>query len=73
MARACRKAPIIYPECFCVPVFYVLISVYDYTQVLFAAALGFFVFDDVHDLLSVMGYVLTCDAGVGMFEYNKRR
>lgn len=49
------------------------ISVYDYTQVLFAAALGFFVFGDVPDVLSVIGYVLICGAGVGMFVYNKRR
>ena len=49
------------------------ISVYDYTQVLFAAALGFFVFGDVLDVLSVIGYVLICGAGVGMFVYNKRR
>ena len=38
---------------------------YDYTQVLFAAALGFFVFGDVPDWLSVLGYVLICGAGVG--------
>lgn len=49
------------------------ISAYDYTQVLFAAALGFFVFGDVPDVLSVIGYVLICGAGVGMFIYNKRR
>lgn len=48
------------------------ISVYDYTQVLFAAALGFFVFGDVPDWLSVLGYVLICGAGVGMFLYNRR-
>ena len=41
--------------------------------VLFAAALGFFVFGDVPDVLSVIGYVLICGAGVGMFVYNKRR
>ena len=39
----------------------------------FAAALGFFVFGDVPDVLSVIGYVLICGAGVGMFVYNKRR
>lgn len=50
-----------------------MISVYDYTQVLFTAALEFFVFGDVPDLLSVIGYVLICGAGVGMFVYNKRR
>lgn len=49
------------------------ISVYDYTQVIFAAVLGFFVFRDASDVLSVIGYVLICGAGVGMFVYNKRR
>ena len=49
------------------------ISVYDYTQVIFAAVLGFFVFGDVPDWLSVLGYVLICGAGVAMFFYNKRR
>lgn len=49
------------------------ISVYDYTQVLFAAALGSFVFGDVPDVLSIIGYVLICGAGVRMFVYNKRR
>ena len=48
------------------------ISVYDYTQVLYAAALGFFVFGEVPDWLSVLGYVLICGAGVGMFLYNRR-
>ena len=48
------------------------ISVYDYTQVIFAAALGFFVFGEAPDWLSVLGYVLICGAGVGMFLYNRR-
>ena len=49
------------------------ISVYDYTQVIFAAALGFLVFGDIPDLLSVVGYVLICGAGFAMFFYNKKR
>ena len=49
------------------------ISVYDYTQVIFAATLGFFVFGDIPDLLSVIGYILICGAGVAMFIYNKKR
>ena len=49
------------------------ISVYDYTQVIFAAALGFLVFGDIPDLLSVVGYVLICGAGVAMFFYNNKR
>lgn len=49
------------------------ISVYDYTQVIFAAVLGFFVFGDIPDWLSVIGYILIIGAGVAMFFYNKKR
>ena len=49
------------------------ISVYDYTQVIFAAVLGFFVFEDIPDWLSVLGYILIIGAGVAMFFYNKKR
>lgn len=48
------------------------ISVYDYTQVIFAAVLGFFVFGDIPDWLSILGYVLIIGAGVAMFFYNKK-
>jgi drug/metabolite transporter (DMT)-like permease len=48
------------------------ISVYDYSQVVFAAVLGFLVFGDVPDLLSVAGYILICGAGIAMFFYNKK-
>lgn len=48
------------------------ISVYDYSQVVFAAVLGFLVFGDVPDLLSVAGYILICGAGIVMFFYNKK-
>lgn len=47
------------------------ISVYDYTQVVFAAILGFLVFGDVPDILSITGYTLICGAGIAMFFYNK--
>lgn len=49
------------------------ISVYDYTQVIFAAALGYFIFNQIPDFASVIGYCLICGAGVAMFFYNKRR
>lgn len=49
------------------------ISVYDYTQVIFAAVLGFFVFGDIPDWLSILGYVLIIGAGVAMFFYNKKQ
>ena len=48
------------------------ISVYDYTQVIFSALLGFFLFGQVPDLLSLVGYVLICGTVIGMFLYNRR-
>lgn len=49
------------------------ISVYDYTQVIFAAVLGYFVFGDLPDILSVSGYLMIIGAGIAMFFYNKRK
>lgn len=48
------------------------ISVYDYTQVIFSALFGFFLFNQVPDMLSLAGYVLICGTGIGMFLYNRR-
>ena len=48
------------------------ISVYDYSQVIFSALLGFFIFGDVPDLLSVLGYVIICGMAVLNFWYNNR-
>lgn len=49
------------------------ISVYDYTQVFFSALLGFFLFGQTPDLLSVVGYVVICSISVALFFYNNRR
>lgn len=49
------------------------ISVYDYTQVIFAAFFGFFIFGQIPDLLSFAGYALICGAGIAMFLYNTRK
>lgn len=49
------------------------ISVYDYTQVLFAAVLGYFVFGDMPDAYSFLGYALICGAGITMFFYGKQK
>ena len=48
------------------------ISVFDYTQVLFAALTGFFLFGQVPDLLSFIGYGIICGISVLMFFYNKK-
>ena len=47
------------------------ISVFDYSQVLFAALLGFVLFGQIPDLLSVLGYVVICGVSVTMFCYNR--
>ena len=49
------------------------ISVFDYTQIIFAAALGFFVLGQIPDRLSVIGYIIICSASVTMFLRNRRQ
>lgn len=48
------------------------ISVYDYSQIIFSAGLGFFVFGQIPDLLSWLGYGIICTMAVVMFVYNNR-
>ncbi len=48
------------------------ISVYDYTQVIFAALLGWLFFGQLPDLWSLLGYAVICGAGIFMFFYQKR-
>ena len=47
------------------------ISVFDYTQVLFSAILGFFLFGQIPDGWSVLGYIVICGVSVLMFLYNR--
>lgn len=46
------------------------ISIYDYTQVIFAALLGFLAFGQLPDGLSLIGYGVICGASVFMYLYN---
>ncbi|MBQ9673943.1 MAG: DMT family transporter [Ruminococcus sp.] len=48
------------------------VSVYDYSQIIFAAGLGFFMFGDVPDLYSVIGYVIIIVMAIVMFLYNNK-
>jgi drug/metabolite transporter (DMT)-like permease len=48
------------------------ISVYDYAQVLFAALWGVWIFDEIPDILSVIGYVIIIGAGVIRWRYTLR-
>lgn len=49
------------------------ISVYDYFQIIFAAVVGFFVFGDIPDLWSFVGYFIIIAMAVWMFVYNNRK
>lgn len=49
------------------------ISVYDYSQILFSAILGFVVFHQLPDVYSWIGYVIICSMAVVMFLYNQRQ
>lgn len=46
------------------------ISIYDYTQVIFAAILGFIAFGQLPDKFSFVGYALICGVSVIMYLYN---
>lgn len=48
------------------------ISVYDYSQILFASVLGFVFFGEIPDAYSFAGYFLIAAASVFMFLYNRR-
>ena len=45
------------------------ISVYDYAQVIFAAIWGIWIFDEIPDILSIIGYVIIISAGVIRWRY----
>ena len=49
------------------------ISVYDYSQIIFSAALGFVIFNQIPDGWSFLGYLLIVGAAVVMFCFNKRQ
>lgn len=48
------------------------VSVYDYTQVLFAAIWGFAFFRQIPDLWSIIGYIIICAVAVMMFLDNQK-
>jgi drug/metabolite transporter (DMT)-like permease len=49
------------------------ISVYDYSQIIFAAMLGFVIFGQVPDILSWIGYAVICLMAILMYLFNTRR
>ena len=49
------------------------ISVFDYTNIVFAAILGFFMFGQLPDVYSFVGYVIICGVSVLMFFADNKR
>ena len=49
------------------------ISIYDYTQVIFAAIFGFIAFGQLPDGMSLIGYLIICGISVLMYLYNMGR
>lgn len=49
------------------------ISVYDYSQIIFAALLGFILFGQIPDVFSILGYVIIISVAIVMFIYNNRK
>ena len=49
------------------------VSVYDYSQIIFAALLGFALFGQIPDIFSVIGYIVICGMAIMMFIYNNRK
>ena len=48
------------------------ISIYDYSQIIFATVLGYVIFGEIPDLSSFVGYGLIVAASLVMFVYNCR-
>ncbi len=48
------------------------ISVYDYSQIIFAAILGMLFLNELPDAMSVAGYLVICAAGIVMFLITRR-
>lgn len=49
------------------------ISVFDYTQVVIAAILGFLFLDQVPDMLSIVGYIIILSVAVLKWQYNLKK
>lgn len=49
------------------------ISVYDYSKIIFSTVLGFFVFGQIPDVFSWIGYGIICLMAVLMFWYNNKK
>lgn len=48
------------------------ISIYDYSQILFAAILGFIFLNQIPDIWSIVGYIIIIGAALGVYLYQRR-
>ncbi len=48
------------------------ISVFDYSQVIFSAIFGYFMFEQIPDVFSILGYFIIISVAIVMFIYNNR-
>lgn len=48
------------------------ISVFDYSQIVFSAVFGFFLFGQMPDVYSWLGYLIICSMGIWMFVQQKK-
>ncbi|MCR5762761.1 MAG: DMT family transporter [Treponema sp.] len=46
------------------------ISIYEYSQIIFSAMLGFFIFGQIPDILSITGYIIIITTAIAVFIYN---
>ncbi len=49
------------------------ISIYDYSQIIFSAVLGFVIFYQTPDKWSILGYIIIIASAVIMFIYNNQK
>ncbi len=49
------------------------LSVFDYSQILFSALMGFLILRQKPDVFSILGYLIICATAVVMYFYNKNR
>lgn len=48
------------------------ISIFDYSQIIFSAIIGFFIFGQIPNLFSILGYVIICSVAIFMFIMNNK-
>ena len=48
------------------------ISIFDYSQIIFSAIIGFLIFGQIPNLFSILGYVIICSVAIFMFIMNNK-